>query len=501
MLESFGQAIIQLSSPNVAIALVIATVGAIILGVIPGISGALAMILFLPFVYGRDPAVSMVVLATLTAVSNTGGAVTAVLLGIPGDSSNAATILDGFPLARQGEGARTVGVTIFASIAGGVLSILFAFLMIPFAIPLVMSLRSPEMFCLIIIGLSFLAVITQGSAIKGLISAGLGLLISTIGYQAKTGVARFTLGNDYLYGGVEMVVILLGILAVPVIAELVVNKESVAPVDVKSIGTYRQVLSGLDDVMRHWWLCIRSTIIGYFVGVIPGIGSETAIWVAYGHAKQTSKDPGLFGKGNMEGVIAPEAANNARAGGSMLTTLLLGIPGSSSMVMVLAAFVLVGIVPGPRVLVEHTTLCFVILLSIVVSNILAGVLCIFSLPLMLKVTQISSAKLFAYLMPIIMIGVYSNNMYTLDLLMLIPVGALGVCFRKFGYSPGAIILGFILGKLFEYYFWQSLDLFGGWFFLTPICMVLLLIVTVVFTKDLWMPLFKNVSNPFARGIK
>ena len=501
MLESFGQAIVQLSSPNVVIALLIATVGAIILGVIPGISGALAMILFLPFVYGRDPAVCMVVLATLTAVSNTGGAVTAVLLGIPGDSSNAATTLDGFPLARQGEGARTVGVTIFASIVGGVLSIVFVFLMMPFVIPLVMSLRSPEMFCLIVVGLSFLAVITQGSAIKGLISAGLGLLIATIGYQAKTGIARFTLGNDYLYGGVEMVVVLLGILAVPVIAELVASKETVTPVDVKSIGTYRQVMSGLGDVVRHWWLCVRSTIIGYFVGVIPGIGSETAIWVAYGHAKQTSKDPGLFGRGNIEGVIAPEAANNARTGGSMLTTLVLGIPGSPSMVMVLAAFILIGIVPGPRVLVEHTTLCFVILLSIVVSNILAGVLCIFSLPLMLRVTRISSAKLFAYLMPIIMIGVYSNNMYTLDLLMLIPVGALGVGFRKFGYSPGAIILGFILGKLFEYYLWQSLDLFGGLFFLTPICILLLLTVILVLTKDLWKPLFKNVSNPLIRGTK
>jgi TctA family transporter len=501
MLESFGQAIIQLFSPNVLIALLIATIGAVILGVIPGISGALAMILFLPFVYGRDPAVCMVVLATLTAVSNTGGAITAILLGIPGDSSNAATTMDGFALTRQGEGARAVGVSLWGSIVGGVLAIVFAFMMIPLAVPLIMNFRSPEMFCLIVLGLSFLAAITQKSVIKGMISAGLGLLISTIGYQSKTGFARFTLGNDYLYGGVETVVMLLGILAVPVIAELVVNKETVTPADVKSIGTYRQILSGWGDIIRHWWLCIRSTIIGYFVGVIPGIGSETAIWVAYAHAKQTSKNPDTFGKGSIEGVLAPESANNARTGGAMLTTLVLGIPGSPTMVMVLAAFILLGIAPGPKVLVEHTTLCFVILLSIVLSNIVAAWLCFFSLPLMLKITRISSVKLFAYLMPIIMIGVYSNNMSTLDLLMLILVGALGVGFRKFGYSPGAIILGFILGKLFEYYLWQSLDLFGGWFFLTPISIVLLLTVILVLTKDLWKPLLKHVRNPLTRGTK
>ncbi len=499
MLEAFTQALGNLSQPMVVLAVLTATIAGIILGIIPGLQGGVGMVLLLPFLFGSDPMIFLPVMAVLTAVGATGGSITAVLLGIPGTSSNVATLLDGFPMTRRGEGARAVGAALTSSMMGGVVAVIIAFAMIPLVIPMVMEFKSAELFFTIVVGLCFLALITRGSTIKGLISAGLGLLISTIGFQAKTGVARFTFDNLYLYNGIELIVVLLGAFALPVLIELSVTGKTIAPLDSKSIGSYRDMWQGVRDVFRHWWLWFRCSVIGYVIGVIPGIGAETAIWVTYGHAKQSSKDPDKFGTGCIEGVIAPEAANNSKDGGALLTTLALGIPGSGIMVLMLAAFIIVGIQPGPNMLTEHTTLSFTLLLTVAISNILAGFICLGGAPYLTKLTRISPVYLFSFILPLLYIGIFSFNERVIDLIVLLIIGIIGVILSKYGYSLAALVLGFVLGRLAEYYFWHAVDLNGPFFFWTPISMFMIVLIIIFLNKDLISSLFKRLKEKRAKG--
>lgn len=472
---------------------------AVVVGILPGLGGPAVIILTLPFIIGRDPLMCLAFMTTLISANCTGGVITAILIGVPGESSNAAAILDGFPMTRKGLGARAIGAGLTASMMGGTVSVVFAFLMIPFVMPLLMQLRSPEIFAVILLGMTFLAVLTKGSAIKGLISAGLGIMFSCIGFQTKTGLERFTFGNPYLYDGLTIVVMLMGLLALPVLVELVTAGKPVDATNMSYIGTYKNLLEGALDVAKHWWLWLRSTVIGYIVGVIPGIGGETAVWVAYAHAKQTSKHPETFGTGNVEGVIAPQSATNARQAGDMLTTLALGIPGGSSMVLILAAFVLLGIQPGPKLLVDHTALAFAILIIIALANIIGAALCVFFLPLCIKITRISPVYLFCLILPLVYIGVYAYNGMFIDLIVMLGITTVGILFRKYKYSIPSLILGFIMGRMFEYYLWQAIDFRGPTFFMTPISLALLLVVFVLLTKDLWRMLWKKVRKHEQKG--
>jgi putative tricarboxylic transport membrane protein len=499
MLEAFIQALIQIADPAVLLSMLFGIAVSIVVGILPGLGGPAVVILTLPFVIGRDPLMCLAFMTTLIAASSTGGVITSILIGVPGESSNAAVILDGFPMARQGQGARAIGAGLMASMTGGTMSVFFSFLTIPFVMPLIMNLRSPELFAVILLGMTFLAVLTQGSAIKGVLSACLGLLFACIGFQSKTGVARFTFGNPYLYDGLTIVVLLMGLLALPVLAELASADEPVDATGAAQAGTYKNLFEGALDVPRHWWLWLRCTVIGYIVGIIPGIGGETSPWVAYAHAKQTSKHPETFGTGNIEGVIAPQSSNNAKTAGDMLTTLALGIPGSSSMVLILAAFVLLGIQPGPKLLVEHTSLSFAILIIIALANVIAALVCFFTLPLCIKITRISPVYLFCLILPLVYIGVYVYNGMFIDLIVMLGITVVGILLRKYKYSIPSLILGFIMGRMLEFYLWHAIDFRGPTFFMTPISLILLFVTFVLLTKDLWKMLWRKFKKQEQKG--
>jgi len=499
MFEAFVQALTQIFQPAVFIAMMFGIVIAVVVGILPGLGGPAIIILTLPFIIGRDPLMCLAFMTVLISANCTAGSITAILIGVPGESSNAAAILDGFPMTRKGQGARAIGAALTSSMMGGTVAVFLSFLMIPLVIPLLMQLRSPELFAVILLGMCFLAVLAQDSAIKGLISAGLGILFSCIGFQTKTGIERFTFGNPYLYDGIQVVVMLMGLLALPVLVELVSAGKPIDATDMSQVGTYKSLFRGALDVYNHWWLWLRSTVIGYIVGVIPGIGGETAVWVAYAHAKQTSKEPETFGTGNVEGVIAPQSATNARQAGDMLTTLALGIPGGSSMVLILAAFILLGIQPGPKLLVDHTSLSFAILIIIALANIIGAVLCVFSLSLCIKITRISPVYLFCLILPLIYIGIYVYNGFFIDLIVMLGITVVGILLRKFKYSVPSLILGFIMGRMFEYYLWQAIDFNGPTFFMTPISLALLFVVFLVLTNKVWIRLWRKVRKQEQKG--
>jgi putative tricarboxylic transport membrane protein len=494
LLTHFVEALGNFARPDIMITLIICTVFGAIGGIIPGISNGILCALALPFIFGMDPLVALVLLCALTSVTNSGGSISAILLGIPGTPAAAATLLDGFEMTKKGEGGRAVGAALTSAMLGAVFSVFLAFLMIPMVVPIVMKFRAPEMFLMVITGLCFVVALVRGQRIKGFISACIGLLLSFVGTQTMTGAARFTFNTTYLYAGLDFLVAMLGLFALPVVMSAIISGKPIAPSQRSSDVRYADLFQGALDVFRHWGLWLRSTLIGYIVGVIPGIGAEVATWAVYGQAKQTSKQSERFGKGCVEGVIAPEAASNGKEGGALLTTLTFGIPGSGIMALFLAAFLIVGIQPGPKMLLEHTTVCFTMLLALAFSNIIGGIFCFVVTKYVEKVSSLSPVYLFAIIMPLLCIGCYASNASLVDLIAMLAFGVLGVCMTKYGYSMPALILGFVLGSLTEYYFWHSIDIFGPLFFTSPISMVLIALILLLLGQDFYKLVFQRLKK-------
>jgi TctA family transporter len=483
MVEAFLQGLSNITQPVLLLALFAATIVGIILGVLPGVTGGFAIIVLLPFILGLDPTIILPIVIAFATTAGSGGSITAILLGIPGEPSNAATVLDGYPMTSKGEGLRAVGASITTCWMSNLASVAFAFIMIPLIVPIIMLFKAPETCLMIAVAICFISAVTREARLKGLISASIGLLMSTIGFQAKTGEARFTFGNLYLYDGLGLIVMVLGIFAMPTLVEMIAEEEETAsPGDLSPRGLheYRELFRGVKDVFRHWWLWLKTAVIGYIVGVVPGVGGETAPWIGYAHAKQSSKKPETFGTGNIEGVIAPESANNAKTGGDLLTTLAFGIPGSGKMVLVLAAFVLVGIQPGPWVITKHMALSFSMLQTVALTSIFSSIILYFCTPYLLKLARVSGAYQFGFLVPLVFISVYVGDSAIMDIFILLLVAIIGYFLKRHGYFLSALIMGFILGKLFEYYLWQSLDLVGPTFlFSSPISVLLLISMPLV----------------------
>jgi putative tricarboxylic transport membrane protein len=494
MVDAFFQGLANVARPEVFFLIAVSSFIGIVLGIIPAISGGLLCILLLPFLFGQDPMVVLPILCTLISVSGMGGSITAVLLGIPGDVSNCATVMDGFAMTRKGQGGRAVGLALSSGMTSGVLSVALAFAMIPIVIPLIMAFKSPEMFLTMALALCFLSVLTQGSRIKGLISAGLGLLLSSVGFQESTGMARFTFGNLYLYQGIDTIPVLIALFAMPVLIELSATGSTIAPPEIRHAGKLVELLKGAKELVNHTWLWFRSTLIGYIIGVMPAVGRGTAVWTAYGQAKRTSKESNEFGKGSPEGIIAPESANGASTAGDLLTTLAFGIPGSPVMVVIMAALLLMGVNPGPKLMIEHTALCFSMLISVAVATLIAGIICFFASPLLIKVTRVSPVYLFAFIIPILCVGSVVSRGYMTDLFLLTILSLLGIFISKMGYSAPALILGFVLGRFLERLLWLSIDVNGPLFFTSPISIILVCLIVATLAYDPLLKLFKRGSR-------
>jgi len=495
LFHAFLQGLVNVARPDVFLAVTIATLIAVIVGIIPAISGPLVVILMFPFVWAFDPLLAFPIMCCLIATSCMGGSMTAILLGIPGDNCNAATVLDGFPLTKKGQGGRGLGLAITSNMTGGITAVGLAFLSIPILIPLIMAFKSPEMCLIMVLALLFIAVLTKQSIIKGLISGLLGILISCIGYQPATGLARLNFGNLYLYSGVQTVSVIMGMLAVPIMLQLHATVKTIAPPEIKTSGKLIEMLKGGREVfLYHKFLWMRSVLSGYFVGILPALGVTVGSWAAYGQAKKTSKHPELFGTGSPEGVIAPESASNACHAGDLLTTLAFGIPGSPICVVLLAAFEMMGIQPGPKLLIDQTALCFTILISVALGNLIAGIMCIFGSTLLIKVTRVPFTFIFACVIPIIVLAAFVERSYMIDVFVLVILSLFGVLMDKTGYSAPALILGFVLGGEFEYYLMHSLSLYGPLFFFSPLS--LLLLGLIIFTI-LYSPVKQMIKRRFA----
>jgi len=475
MIESMLQGLGVLLQPGIILYMLMGIILGIVIGIIPGLTGIVLLSIFIPFTWNMGQYQALAFLMAGYAVCYTGGSITAILLNIPGTGANSATLLDGFPMSQQGQAGRAIGAALTASALGGLFGGIVLALFIPIVRPVVMAFGAPESFFLVVMGLSFISALSRGNVSKAVFSALLGLLFSFVGYHSSTAFPRYSFGFTYLFDGIKIPTCALAIFAIPEMMNLMLRGGSISKSKAETIAPIADIIEGGKDVLRHWWLFIRCSIIGTIVGAVPGVGSDVAVWVAYGHAKITSKHPETFGKGNIEGVIAPESANNAKEGGGLLPTLALGIPGSAAMAILLGAFLIVGIQPGPRFLVEHLDLAFTIVGALIFSNVLGALICMIISTKLIKITQIRAQFLAPVILCVTALGAYCTRNSVFDIFLMFILALLGWAMRELNYSRPSLFLGFILGGLAERYYGISIGTYGWKFFLTPVSITIIVI--------------------------
>lgn len=462
------------------------TIGNVI-GILPGIGSMATLAMLLPFIYGLSPTVALTFLLSITAANSQGGSLTAILFNVPGSGPSAATMLDGHPLAQQGKAVYALSAVLLSSALGGLFGGAVCFASIPIIRPLIMAFGSPELFFFVLIAITFIAVLGRGSMLKGAVAGLLGLTLALFGCQGSTGVFRFTFGTLYLEDGIDLIPLVIGIFAIPEVIELMVTGTSIAAKAREIRGSvFKEMMDGFKAVFRHFSLFIRCSVIGTLCGIIPGVGGDIAVWVCYSHAKQTSKHPELFGTGIIEGVIAPESAQNAKEGGALLTTLAFGLPGSSIMAMILAAFLILGIIPGPKMLETHLVLSFSLAWTIILANCISSVSLLVLTPFISKVTLVGGRVLAPFIILFIAVGAYANKHSLTDVWVAFLIGIFGYFAKITGFNRPALILGFILGALAEKYFLISVRAYGLAFIYRPISLILLFIALFgVGARPLW----------------
>jgi len=442
-------------------------------GAIPGISGAVAMALALPFTFALDAPTALVMLAGVWAGANYGGSVPAILMRIPGTPASAPCLLDGYELAKQGRAAKALGVSLICGTIGGLISI---FVLIALVLPLgeiVVRFGSPEVFALALFGLTLIAGLSGPSFLKGIASGFFGLLLTTVGLDSLTGSMRFTFGRADLLTGVDTISVMIGLFAVSEMFFLIAHPARPVGTVVGTATTEFPTLRELREVGRATFV---GTIVGLVVGIMPGAGATASSFVAYNEARRWSKRPELFGKGSLEGVAAPETANNAVQGGDLVPTLALGIPGSNSAAIILAALILHGIMPGPFLLTKNPELVYTLFAGLILVNLLMIPVGLVILRLCLLAMKLDPPVLIASVLSLIVIGTYAGDLFVLNPVQALVFGVIGYGMRIWGFSAAATVLGLVLGVLAESEMRRSLIIsHGDWsiFFTRPISATLL----------------------------
>lgn len=432
-------------------------------GIFPGLGGIAGMSLLLPFLYGMDTTSALALLIGLVAVIPTSDTFTSVLMGIPGSSSSQATIMDGFPLAKKGQAARALGAAFSASLFGGLFGALILTVFVLVARPLILLFGSAELFMLTVLGLSMVGVMAGSSIIKGLAAAGLGLLLGGIGTAPATGEPRMIFNLDYLWDGIPLVVVGLGIFAIPEIVDLLRQNRSIAGGETLGKGWF----DGFKDTIRHKWLILRCSGMGCMIGAIPGLGGSVVDWIAYGHVVQTSKDKSQFGKGDIRGVLAPESANNAKEGGGLIPTLLFGVPGSGSMAVFLGGMVLLGLEAGPSMVGDNIAMTYTIIWSLALANVIGAGSCLLISKQVAKLTTIPYPILAPFMLMVICFAAFQATRLLGDLVALFGIGLLGILMKRFGWSRPAFLIGFVLSGQMETYLYQAVQFYDWSFLLRP----------------------------------
>jgi putative tricarboxylic transport membrane protein len=496
MLEALWHGVTNVLNPGMMPWVFLGVIVGLVVGILPGLGIAATLAILLPVVYGLNPTFALTFLLVISAAGSQGGCVTSILFGVPGESISTATMLDGYPMAQQGKAGRALGSAQMASMLGAVFGGFVLAILIPVARPVILAFGSPEMFMMSILGISFVAVLGRGSAIKSFVAGAFGILLAFVGFHSGTGVLRYTAGLLYFWNGFQVVPVFMGLFAIPEVIDLAVRGGTIAK-EQANVG-WADVWEGVKETFKHWSLVLRCSAIGTALGLVPGVGSVVSQFICYGHAKQTSKRPQEFGLGNIEGVIAPESGNNAKEGGSLFTALAFGLPSGAPMVIILAALMVLGIKPGSEMITKHLDLFWTLVVSLIVGNVISSCICILSARALARITFVKGTILVPIVILLVILGAYGVANDIRDVVLAFVFGGVGYVMKKYDYSRVTLTIGFVLGDYVERYFLLSLATLGpGFLLVSPIALGLLMLTLLgLFGRGV-----KGLSKKFFRGLR
>ena len=430
-----------------------------VVGILPGLGPAATIAMLMPLTYGMNPASGIIMLTGIYSGAKYGGSTTSILLNIPGESSSVATCLDGYQMARNGRAGAALGIAAIASFIAGTFGVLALTFMAPPLAQIALSFSSPEYFALMFLGLSLVVLLSGASVVKGLLSLLVGLWLTSIGTDLFTAEARYVFGQTTLLGGIDFMVVAIGIFALSEVLSSIESREETQVLPVPR---------GILNLLPTWaelkacrFAFFNGSVVGFFVGVLPGAGSTIASFISYGIEKAVSKHPEKFGTGVPEGVAAPEGANNADTGGALVPLLTLGLPGGSATAIMLSALVLWGVKPGPLMMQEHPDVFWGLVASMYIGNVMLLVLNLPLVPVFAQILRIPVFVLFPMILGIALVGAWSASGRVFDLALLAGFGLLGYLMVKFRYPTAPLILGFVLGDAMERALRQTLMMSQG----------------------------------------
>ncbi len=486
MFEAAGEAIGGMAAWQPMLALLVGVVVGVLNGAMPG--GAVpSLIVLLGFAYGLDPYIALPLAIGMVATVPTGDTLPAVLLGMPGSTSGQATILDGNPLARQGKAGVALSAAYFSSLLGGIVGAIFLFMTIPVARPVVNTFSAAEFLTLGLVAIAVVGIVSSGALLRGLIAGAFGLLIASVGFDDATGAHRLTFGADYLWDGIHIVPVVIGLFALPEFFDMVVSDVAIAERagQTSQVDAGAQRREGMMSVARNWLLVVRSAAMGVFVGLLPGIGGSLAQWLSYASARQTVRGgTETFGTGDIRGVIAPESANNAVDGGQLVPTLFFGVPGSVGMALFLGLLIVLDVRPGPDMLNRQLPLTMTIAFSLVLANVFATGMALGFTPVLTRIAFVRPNVLVPILLAVMTIAAFQSNRSIYDLVVMLAFGALGYFMKTYGWPRPPIIIAIILGSIIERYYRIAMGTFGpvGVISRIPVIIIVLIAVgTVAYT--------------------
>jgi TctA family transporter len=451
----------------------------LVIGGLPAIGGVTGLILLLPFTYTLSGPEAFALLLGMYSTVAAGDSISSILIGVPGGVGSTATIIDGYPLAQKGQAARALGAAYASCAIGGLIGAVILAVSIPIAKPLVLAFGMPEYFAVGILGLVMVGTMAGKSVARGIAMAALGLVISAMGASDFSGVPRFWFGEPYLLQTPPMVSIVLGLFGIAEMLDMAVKNSSIARKNLVEVGG-GGILAGVRDTIRNWWLVIRSSAIGVYIGVLPGLGASVVDWAAYGHAVQSAKDKSQFGKGDIRGVIAPEVANNSERGGALIPTLAFGIPGDFAMAILLGAFTIQGLAPGVDMLTTNLSVTYTMVWTIVIANFIGTILLMVWSKQIARIAFVDGHLIVPCVMLFILMGSWLGTTTFGDLIVMLIAGILGYWMKVSGWPRPPIVIALVLGNMIENSLIVSMRTYDGFsFLLRPVVLAVLALSALV----------------------
>lgn len=487
LFTGFGDAFTLINLVYIAVGI---TLG-IVIGAIPGLGSVTALAVLIPVSYYMPPLSAIAFLVGVNKGGTSGGAIPAILLNSPGTPESAATALDGHPMAKRGEAERAMKFALYSSVTGDTISdVMLIFLVVPVA-AVALQFGPLEFTSVLIFAFALLAGISGGSLIKGLIAIVIGVFLSTIGLDPMDSSARMTFGTVYLFDGLPLVAVAIGSLALAAVIEQIFDLWR-AGGEVASDGNANMVSSNsklpFREFLSHWRTIIRSALIGSGIGMLPGLGVTLAAFLSYGAARKASKTPENFGKGDPDGIIATEAANSAVVGANLVPTIALGIPGNIAAALLISAFIIHGIVPGPFMLTMHGEIIYALFASMIMANFVHLAIGRAGIPVWAKIAKAPRGLILPAVIVMCIVGVYLPGQSMFDVGIMLAFGGVGLIMRRTGFSVVCLVIGFILGGMFETSLRQSLLLYKSDFSAiieSPIAIAFLALTAILLFRAGW----------------